>query len=380
MSPRFGIEASGSVIFSIFYFIFCLGFVYQSREFNSAGLSPEALLTYNDWIGSEEIRFFSYHMKRTAGTLVLQSLLPLGYLVCFSYFSVVLDNHFSSFTDFWIHHPLLYNCLIGSILLPVLTLSLAWFWSLNNWSNHPMVNKLKLYARDGDWRQVGADIETEFRRIDKISLRTSPLSKLIVTDHWVVVIGSWPWSLQLSHQSDVSLHLMSAEQHRISTEGHIGGAQFLRIQIKNRRQDIPSYNIRLNALEYQNFQDKISGSVENVENIQIFKTVSERFVEVFRETVTENPSVAVTEELESCIGCMVNTANITLVRSCQSYEEGGEQACVNCYCRPMWCLDCMAKWFASRQDQSNPETWLGSQCPCPTCRSKFCVRDVRLIQ
>ena len=131
---------------------------------------------------------------------------------------------------------------------------------------------------------------------------------------------------------------MSAEQHRISTEGHIGGAQFLRIQIKNRwssvdewlinqscsrRQHIPSYNIRLNALEYQNFQDKISGSVENVENIQIFKTVSERFVEVFRETITENPSVAVTEELESCIGCMVNTANITLVRSCQSYEEGG---------------------------------------------------------
>ena len=35
--------------------------------------------------------------------------------------------------------------------------------------------------------------------------------------------------------------------------------------------------------------------------------------------------------------------------------------------------------FASRQDQSNPERWLGAKCPCPTCRSKFCVRDVRLI-
>ena len=35
--------------------------------------------------------------------------------------------------------------------------------------------------------------------------------------------------------------------------------------------------------------------------------------------------------------------------------------------------------FASRQDQGNPENWLGSQCPCPTCRSKFCVRDVRII-
>ena len=27
--------------------------------------------------------------------------------------------------------------------------------------------------------------------------------------------------------------------------------------------------------------------------------------------------------------------------------------------------------FASRQDQTNPETWLGSRCPCPTCRLIF---------
>ena len=51
-----------------------------------------------------------------------------------------------------------------------------------------------------------------------------------------------------------------------------------------------------------------------------------------------------TDELEPCIGCMANTANITLVRDCQSALDGGEDACVNCYCRPMWCLDCMAKW------------------------------------
>ena len=81
-----------------------------------------------------------------------------------------------------------------------------------------------------------------------------------------------------------------------------------------RRPEIPSYNIRLNALEYQNFQDKITGSIENVENIQIFKTVSERFVEVFKDTISDNPGVSVSDELEPCIGCMVNIANITLVR------------------------------------------------------------------
>ena len=107
----------------------------------------------------------------------------------------------------------------------------------------------------------------------------------MVTDHWVVVLGALPWSLRLSHQSDVTLQLTSSEQHRISTEGHIGGAQFLHITIKNRRPEVADFSIRLNALEYQNFQDKISGSIENVENIQIFRTVSERFIEVFRDTV-----------------------------------------------------------------------------------------------
>ena len=56
------------------------GFIYQSKEFSGAGLSPEIFLSYNDWIGSEELRFFVYHMKRTAGSMVIQSLLPAGRL------------------------------------------------------------------------------------------------------------------------------------------------------------------------------------------------------------------------------------------------------------------------------------------------------------
>ena len=65
-----------------------------------------------------------------------------------------------------------------------------------------------------------------------------------------------------------------------------------------------------------------------------------------------------TDELEACIGCMAQTANVKIQRTCQSSQEGGaagagggadaggeEDACVNCYCRPMWCMDCMAKWY-----------------------------------
>ena len=45
-----------------------------------------------------------FHMKRTAGTLVLQSLLPLTYLATVSYFTVILDHQYPSFTAFSLGH------------------------------------------------------------------------------------------------------------------------------------------------------------------------------------------------------------------------------------------------------------------------------------
>eukprot|EP00092_Neocalanus_flemingeri_P031314 GFUD01034010.1.p1 GENE.GFUD01034010.1~~GFUD01034010.1.p1 ORF type:complete len:413 (-),score=79.34 GFUD01034010.1:82-1263(-) len=393
MADRFGIDAPATIVFSLFYAVFCTGFIYQSKEFSGAGLSPEIFLSYNDWIGSEELRFFNYHMKRTAGSMVLHSLLPAGYFLGYSYFTSIIDGNHSNMSDFWAHWPVFWNVLLVSIMMPLIATTTVWLWSLNGWERHPFIAKLKLYASNNTWRQVAADVETEFRRIDKISIRTNPLSKVVVTDNWIVMVGAWPWSLQLSHQSDVSLQLASSEHHRISTEGEIGGAQFLHIKVINRKPEHSSFIFRLNSLEYQNLQDKVTGTIGNFENIQVYKTVSERFVDVFKEQISENPRVSVTDELEPCIGCMAQTANVKIQRTCESSQEGGAaaggggadgageaDACVNCYCRPMWCIDCMAKWFASRQDQSSPETWLGSKCPCPTCRSKFCVRDVRLIE
>ena len=124
------------------------------------------------------------------------------------------------------------------------------------------------------------------------------------------------------------------------------------------------------------------GTIGNAANITIFQSVSERFLEVFRDHVEQNPTFEAptgdNEELEPCIGCMSETANIKLIRRCP-VEETGSPACETCYCRPMWCLTCLGKWFAMRQDKNRPDTWLSSKCPCPTCRSKFCLIDVSLI-
>lgn len=46
----------------------------------------------------------------------------------------------------------------------------------------------------------------------------------------------------------------------------------------------------------------------------------------------------------------------------------------------MWCVECVAKWFASRQEQEQPHTWLASKGTCPMCRAKFCVLDVCFLE
>ena len=45
-------------------------------------------------------------------------------------------------------------------------------------------------------------------------------------------------------------------------------------------------------------------------------------------------------------------SNVKLKRVCPSSSgpvpagaDPPSDSCVNCYCRPMWCVDCMAKWY-----------------------------------
>jgi len=373
-------EPSSGILFTIFYFLFCLGFVYQAKEFIGFGLSPEILLGLGDWVGAEEITFIEFQLRKTSGTLVLYALLPLGYVAGYSYATVSLDHYSTDYAAFFSDVSWAWYLLVGSVTAVAGATTLAYYWSLNAWQSHPITKKLKVYASE-NWNSLRADINTEFRRIDKIVVETNPLERVVVTDNWILVLGPLPWNFHLSHQSDASLKLLQSDNHSISVEGELGGTQFLTIQVDCRKAGVSEFKFRINSLEYQNLQDRLSGPIQNIQNVQVYKTVSERFVDVFKEQVLENDKVEVDDELESCIGCMQATSNVKLVRVCESSEGGGrgENPCVSCYCRPMWCIDCLAKWFASRQDQSNPESWLGSKCPCPTCRNKFCVLDVRMI-
>ena len=67
---------SPNVIVTLAYWLLAACFVAPPTEFISAGLTVQNLLA--SLLGSEEMNFIYYHVKRTTATVVVHSLIPLG--------------------------------------------------------------------------------------------------------------------------------------------------------------------------------------------------------------------------------------------------------------------------------------------------------------
>lgn len=203
-------------------------------------------------------------------------------------------------------------------------------------------------------------------------------------DSWIIATS--PLSLNLVRTSDALLSIIQSQKHDVignstTTGDRISGTgQFLTILVTSVSRKVAPFTIRLRSTEFQDFKSRVTCPVLNLKNIQVEASLSEQFTQVFKDEISKNPSTQVTRSsLEHCIGCMQTTADVKIQRTCLTLPQENlepRRRCVECSCRPMWCSGCLAKWFASRQDQSNTASWLSSRAPCPTCRSLFCILDV----
>lgn len=69
------------VTFTLAYVVFVVCFVFTPNEFRSAGVTVQNLLS--GWLGSEDLSFIHYQIKRTSATALVHSILPLGKLLAF---------------------------------------------------------------------------------------------------------------------------------------------------------------------------------------------------------------------------------------------------------------------------------------------------------
>lgn len=353
---------SEGVVFTLFYILISTCLVLPPSEFVSAGITIQNL--FSGLLGSENQEFIEYHQRRIAVTYTVHSLLPLGYV-----FGVFYIGFYDPYSILW------KGGVILSVLLPGIVTLMLCRWYFPDFKRHPIIQELSMFCNPGsDWKAVAASIDAEHSRVDKVIIHTSSVVKIIVTDNWIVKVG--PYSLKVAHQSDSVLAVKKSDTHHHNpTSRSGGGIQYLEIEVKGRT----SFTIRLESRYLRDLEQKLSRPIQLLQNISIHRTVTEKFLEALREQVNLNSTYETAVPVDNCIGCFQASANIKLVKQCGD-NSATDNSCTSCFCRPMWCFDCIGKWFASRQDQELPEEWMSAKCTCPLCRSKFCILDISFVR
>lgn len=350
------------VLMTLVYLLFSICVVYPPTEFVTAGFTIAQL--YQSYLGSENVNFVGYHMKRITITALIHSALPMGYILCL---------YFGGERSAW----LLAGFASTAILPLLMVYKIVCWWECK--TKHPAVAPLLPYVVEGsDWRVVAAQVNTEFRGVDKVSLPLTATSKLVATETWLIKVTSY--NLFIIKQSDCGLVATDTDIPDL-TASIEEETQYVNIQVVPSRDDVAAFKFRITTQALRDLQPRLSQTVRVPSHISLLPSLVERFVAVFNQHVDQNPVYYVDEELEVCIGCMQAPADVKLRRRCRSppaHLAGGPPECQQCNCRVLWCSSCMARWWAARASAAGapPDTWLSSRGSCPVCRSTCCLLDV----
>ena len=207
-------------------------------------------------------------------------------------------------------------------------------WRAFGWRWHPLVRALDRYP--GHWRAAATSLNAQFMRHDKLVHVMG--QRLVVTESWIALVEAY--RVRLAHQNGVDMSIVGSRTLR-----QPGGdaEQVLSIRVTSLAGD--PFTIRLPGPALQELQDKIERPIRNMRRIAIQQTLTDQFLAVLRGFVDDaepyDPPPG--DEPNRCAGCMERPSTVKVLR---------------CPCRPMWCLLCIGKWFASQQDQHDHATWL----------------------
>ena len=218
--------------------------------------------------------------------------------------------------------------------------------------------------------------------VSKVVLRYGAFT-VVATDSWLVRMSTY--SLRFSQQRDVDMSIVGTyEKEKRDPGGQREICQILRIRVTNVRPAITPFDIYLESTDFMSLQDKLLTRIRNTQGVVIRQSLSDQFLGYLRSAVESNPPwyAPPDYEADTCVGCMAKPVDIAVRRQCEvrgDYAPVGEP-CGECFCRPMWCLECLGKWFVSQQDAHQPNNWVQGRAVCPTCRARFCLRDIALIR
>lgn len=107
--------------------------------------------------------------------------------------------------------------------------------------------------------------QLNFYRIDKVTVRTNPVSKTVVTNSWIIKVE--PYVVQVAHQNHVTLQLENSEEHTYTADSQT--AQYLWVNVEHIQTKQKLFTIRLNAVDYADMQDRLQTRISNVRGLLI---------------------------------------------------------------------------------------------------------------
>lgn len=270
-------------LFNLIYFLVSFFLIYPPQEVQSAGFSIPTL--FSSLLGSEELFFIHYHIVRICITVIIHSLIPLGYYIFMGFCLPNLNLfHLRSLNVYWSSY------LTFSVLFAIGLCTLVYYWYQNTFENHPLVNQLKKFSQINSWKQVANEINIEFRRYDKFSSGTSFYNRLYLTDNWLIKVNLY--SLDICQNSQVDVSLIGAVELNLVVDG-APSQQVLNLLAKPISGDnsFKKFIFRLKSFEYRDFNDKFTRPINQTCDIIIKQSLPEMFLDAFREQVFSNEKI-----------------------------------------------------------------------------------------
>jgi len=175
---------------------------------------------------------------------------------------------------------------VGGILISLL-------WKMDNWKYHPLTKDLSIYGNP--WRDVAASVNLEFRRLEKFSSICGGTS-IYVTDSWIVKCSTY--KVYVVQQTDSHLSVVQSEEFLYNQETR-QSAQFLKIKVMTIPPNEQTFFINLNSIEYNDLKDRLSAPIRKAQDLVIHQTLSDRFLEAFKEQINFNGRVEIPNQAVS---------------------------------------------------------------------------------
>ncbi|KAK0396376.1 hypothetical protein QR680_001697 [Steinernema hermaphroditum] len=356
--------------------IFCLGFslvtflliAFPPQEFISAGATIPSIFHFI--VGDENLDFVRFHLRRTVLTMVIHISMIPG---CFG------ALHFNGSAEIFTANPktAIQFVAYAVVLFAIAAYSYVFYLSQNAYFHHPLMRNLRKFSGNVD--QIVRSVNSESRSLANLYVRLVGYTRLLITESWVIKVSNY--TVTFIPTSNVEVQAIEAHMAPCPPL-HGGAVQFVNVLFKSNLHNI-EFSVRVNSVLLTDIRERIDRPIQVADDVVLYRTISDRFVSAFADVVNRNPPLLLSDrafgDLELCLGCSSSSANVKLSKHCLDVPHEHPN-CEDCQCRPMWCVTCMARVFAAKQNKDNTETWLSGKANCPTCRSVFCVLDVCLIE